>query len=408
MITYSEYFDDYVEDLNRYLHKIKHSIYNITNKEDYNKTREYIFEAEKCIKQINIEINSLPKGSNKIINQSGKNLGNINVQNLDDININKIKSISYKIKKDQIKDIGYMRVSKYSELMKSMKMMNYDEHFNDEYRNVCDEIYEDLFLIYNKNIQVYKNINICNYTFPMAINLLTLNNDENILININKSDDNKKLIKVDKKKFLIVDILYNYDYYYTLTKSKLDKLKEYNIYLSYYSNHIKKKNKKILNYKKYALLKLIKKRGFNYICIDADTYVKNKKGKSKDLSYEINKLYINNLILDILKRQKKNHLHPHPPTQNRTTKQIKNINIKNKLLLYHQNKKNVKKIIHFKNYKYKIMNLPDQRNHYHNKRIKYIKDKSLLAINHKTKNIIEKQKISTSNHLSKLKRMFSL
>ncbi|EWC78810.1 hypothetical protein C923_00579 [Plasmodium falciparum UGT5.1] len=70
MITYSEYFDDYVEDLNRYLHKIKHSIYNITNKEDYNKTREYIFEAEKCIKQINIEINSLPKGSNKIINQT--------------------------------------------------------------------------------------------------------------------------------------------------------------------------------------------------------------------------------------------------------------------------------------------------------------------------------------------------
>ncbi|KOB60331.1 hypothetical protein PFHG_02062 [Plasmodium falciparum HB3] len=59
MITYSEYFDDYVEDLNRYLHKIKHSIYNITNKEDYNKTREYIFEAEKCIKQINIEINML-------------------------------------------------------------------------------------------------------------------------------------------------------------------------------------------------------------------------------------------------------------------------------------------------------------------------------------------------------------
>ncbi|CDO62565.1 vesicle transport v-SNARE protein, putative [Plasmodium reichenowi] len=90
MITYSEYFDDYVEDLNRYLHKIKHSIYNITNKEDYNKTREYIFEAEKCIKQINIEINSLPKGSNKIINQ-------INTYNLD---LKKYKNIVQKMSAD--------------------------------------------------------------------------------------------------------------------------------------------------------------------------------------------------------------------------------------------------------------------------------------------------------------------
>ncbi|SOV73943.1 vesicle transport v-SNARE protein, putative [Plasmodium sp. gorilla clade G3] len=90
MITYSEYFDDYVEDLNRYLHKIKHSIYNITNKEDYNKTREYIFEAEKCIKQINIEINSLPKGSNKILNQ-------INTYNLD---LKKYKNIVKKMSAD--------------------------------------------------------------------------------------------------------------------------------------------------------------------------------------------------------------------------------------------------------------------------------------------------------------------
>ncbi|SOV10909.1 vesicle transport v-SNARE protein, putative [Plasmodium sp. DRC-Itaito] len=90
MITYSEYFDDYVEDLNRYLHKIKHSIYNITNKEDYNKIREYIFEAEKCIKQINIEINSLPKGSNKIINQ-------INTYNFD---LKKYKDIVKKMSAD--------------------------------------------------------------------------------------------------------------------------------------------------------------------------------------------------------------------------------------------------------------------------------------------------------------------
>ncbi|SOV10886.1 vesicle transport v-SNARE protein, putative [Plasmodium sp. gorilla clade G2] len=90
MITYSEYFDDYVDDLNRYLHKIKHSIYNITNKEDYNKIREYIFEAEKCIKQINIEINSLPKGSNKILNQ-------INTYNLD---LKKYKDIVKKMSAD--------------------------------------------------------------------------------------------------------------------------------------------------------------------------------------------------------------------------------------------------------------------------------------------------------------------
>ncbi|SOV20886.1 conserved Plasmodium protein, unknown function [Plasmodium sp. DRC-Itaito] len=339
------------------------------------------------------------------LNKSGKNMENINVQNLDDINITKIKGASHDIKKDKIKDIGYMRVKKYSELLKSMKMMNSDEHVFNEYRNVCDEIYEDLFFIYNKNIQVYKNINICNYTFPMAINLLTLNNDENIPININKNDDdddNNKLIKVDKKKFLIVDILYNYDFYYTLTDTKIDQLKEYNIYLSYYSNHIKKKNKKILNYKKYALLKLMKKRGFNYICIDADTYVKNKKGKSKNISYEINKLYINNLILDILKRQKKCYSFP----KNRLTKQMNHINTKNTLLLYHKNKKCLKKIIQFKNYKYKIMNLPHQLN-YHNKRIKYIKNKT-LRINERTKNIIEKEKVSTSNHLSKLKKMFTL
>ncbi|ETW20601.1 hypothetical protein PFFVO_00512 [Plasmodium falciparum Vietnam Oak-Knoll (FVO)] len=61
MITYSEYFDDYVEDLNRYLHKIKHSIYNITNKEDYNKTREYIFEAEKCTDETRQEQNRVKR-----------------------------------------------------------------------------------------------------------------------------------------------------------------------------------------------------------------------------------------------------------------------------------------------------------------------------------------------------------
>ncbi|EAA22344.1 hypothetical protein [Plasmodium yoelii yoelii] len=56
MITYSEYFDEYTADLNKYLHKIKHSIYNIKNKEDYNKIREYITESEKCINKYNSDL----------------------------------------------------------------------------------------------------------------------------------------------------------------------------------------------------------------------------------------------------------------------------------------------------------------------------------------------------------------
>ncbi|SCL99189.1 vesicle transport v-SNARE protein, putative [Plasmodium chabaudi chabaudi] len=72
MITYSEYLDEYTADLNNYLHKIKHSIHNIKNKEDYNKIREYITESEKCIKQIIIETNSLPKGSHKIFEEINK------------------------------------------------------------------------------------------------------------------------------------------------------------------------------------------------------------------------------------------------------------------------------------------------------------------------------------------------
>ncbi|CAD2086204.1 vesicle transport v-SNARE protein, putative [Plasmodium vinckei brucechwatti] len=72
MITYSEYLDEYTADLNNYLHKIKHSIHKIKNKEDYNKIREYITESEKCIKQIIIETNSLPKGSHKIFEEINK------------------------------------------------------------------------------------------------------------------------------------------------------------------------------------------------------------------------------------------------------------------------------------------------------------------------------------------------
>ncbi|ETW52185.1 hypothetical protein PFUGPA_05800 [Plasmodium falciparum Palo Alto/Uganda] len=131
MITYSEYFDDYVEDLNRYLHKIKHSIYNITNKEDYNKTREYIFEAEKCIKQINIEINSLPKGSNKIINQYEQNLCS-----------------------QDIEDIGYTIMS---ELNSQRSAILRTKHHTDETRQEQNRVKRMLLSIYQNKL-VFKGL----------------------------------------------------------------------------------------------------------------------------------------------------------------------------------------------------------------------------------------------------------
>ncbi|EUD65632.1 vesicle transport through interaction with t-SNAREs 1 [Plasmodium inui San Antonio 1] len=72
MITYSEYFDEYVKDLDKYIHKIKSSIHQIQNLEGIQKTKEDIFEAEKCIKQIIVETNSLPKGSHKIFDDIRK------------------------------------------------------------------------------------------------------------------------------------------------------------------------------------------------------------------------------------------------------------------------------------------------------------------------------------------------
>ncbi|CAA9987924.1 conserved Plasmodium protein, unknown function [Plasmodium knowlesi strain H] len=78
MITYSEYFDEYVKDLNKYIHKIKASIHQIQNIEGIQKTREDIFEAEKCIKQIIVETNSLPKGSHKIFDDILKHQADVN------------------------------------------------------------------------------------------------------------------------------------------------------------------------------------------------------------------------------------------------------------------------------------------------------------------------------------------
>ncbi|KAI4838950.1 vesicle transport v-SNARE protein [Plasmodium brasilianum] len=94
MITYSEYLDEYVKDLNNYCHKIKKSIFNIGNRGDYEKTREYVLEAEKCIKQIIIETNSLPKGCHKIFDE-------INKYNSD---LKKYKSILERMSSDYYSD----------------------------------------------------------------------------------------------------------------------------------------------------------------------------------------------------------------------------------------------------------------------------------------------------------------
>ncbi|VWU49502.1 vesicle transport v-SNARE protein, putative [Hepatocystis sp. ex Piliocolobus tephrosceles] len=72
MITYSEYLDEYVKDLNNNLFQIKQLIFNTKGPSDYHKLQDYILEAEKCIKQINLEINSLPKGSHKIFDEINK------------------------------------------------------------------------------------------------------------------------------------------------------------------------------------------------------------------------------------------------------------------------------------------------------------------------------------------------
>ncbi|SBT34458.1 vesicle transport v-SNARE protein, putative [Plasmodium ovale wallikeri] len=94
MITYSEYLDEYVKDLNAYIHKIKYSIFNIRNQGDYNKVLEYLLEAEKCIKQIVIETSSLPKGSHKIFDD-------INKYNID---LKKYKTILEKMSSDYYSD----------------------------------------------------------------------------------------------------------------------------------------------------------------------------------------------------------------------------------------------------------------------------------------------------------------
>ncbi|KJP89655.1 hypothetical protein AK88_00613 [Plasmodium fragile] len=185
-----------------------------------------------------------------------------------------------------------------------------------EYRDVQEEIFQDLHTIFPRTVEVYKNVNVSNYTFPLAINLLTLGgaapNTTDAIDSVGATHSAASQCrsagpswaqkKLDTKNTVLVDILYGHDFYYSLSGSKEQQLKKHKIYVSYYGMHAKKVNKKMLNYKKYIILKCVKKIGYNFICIDAKKYVKNKK-KNKD--NHLNKGYLISLILDLVKRKKR-------------------------------------------------------------------------------------------------------
>ncbi|EUD65630.1 hypothetical protein C922_03876 [Plasmodium inui San Antonio 1] len=200
-----------------------------------------------------------------------------------------------------------------------------------EYRDLQEEIFQDLHTIFPRTVEVYKNVSVSNYTFPLAINLLTLGGGAPNTVNEAgatdwagvtncasvgsahlaktthslaipcRSDGPSQAQQLDRKNTLLVDILYGHDFYYTLSGTKEQNLKKHNIYVSYYGMHAKKANKKMVNYKKYIILKCVKKIGYNFICIDAKRYVKNKK---KNRDNHLNRGYLTSLILDLIKRKK--------------------------------------------------------------------------------------------------------
>ncbi|CAA9987922.1 conserved Plasmodium protein, unknown function [Plasmodium knowlesi strain H] len=186
-----------------------------------------------------------------------------------------------------------------------------------EYRDIEEEIFQDLHTIFPQTVEVYKNVNVSNYTFPMAINLLTLGGaipnrssqanatdlvKKHSLGNQCGSDRPMRIQELDRKNTLLVDILYGQDFYYCLSGNKEQQLKKHNIYVAYYGMHANKTNKKMVNYKKYSILKCIRKSGYHFICIDAKRYVKNKK---KNRDNHLNRDYLTSLILDLIKRKKR-------------------------------------------------------------------------------------------------------
>ncbi|KMZ99922.1 hypothetical protein PVNG_04562 [Plasmodium vivax North Korean] len=96
MITYSEYFDDYVKDLNKYIHKIKASI-----------------------KQIIVETNSLPKGSHQIFDDIPKHQADL---------------------------------KKYKQLLSKMSSDYYSDEVTDETRQEQNRVKRMLLSIYHNKV----------------------------------------------------------------------------------------------------------------------------------------------------------------------------------------------------------------------------------------------------------------
>ncbi|CRG99790.1 vesicle transport v-SNARE protein, putative [Plasmodium relictum] len=172
MITYSEYLDVYVRDFNIYMQKIKNSIFFIKNQEDYKNTKEYILEAEKCIKQILIELNSLPKGSHKIFedihkyNLELKKYKNIleKMSDSDEISDNIHNEITKKYiegskflidsekRAQDVEDMGYTIMN---ELNSQRSAILRTKHYTDETRQEQNRVKRILISIY-KNRLLYK------------------------------------------------------------------------------------------------------------------------------------------------------------------------------------------------------------------------------------------------------------
>ncbi|SCN12294.1 conserved Plasmodium protein, unknown function [Plasmodium malariae] len=343
---------------------------------------------------------------------SGKNMKNFCIYNVDDVNLKEVK----------IKPSTYTMGS----VRNNIEVNSYIY----EYRDVEDELYEDLLLMFGKNVEIYKDINISNYAFPMAINLLTLNHHQGegnnhslIRMNMcsngwsneciiersnqcnrewsrghNSKHGHDKTLELNKKNFLLVDILYSHDFYYSLNEAKQNKLKKRHVYVCYFGSHVNKMNKRIINYKKYTILRLIKKRGYNYICIDAKTYVKNKKNKKSDNS--LNKIYISNLILDLLERKKRTNVLYRKGGRSKSSIVEAHTN---KLLVYHLKNK-TSAFAAIKNYRLKSANTSLFIRRNKNESKTYAQGKTLYTDGDTEKKRAKEK--PPSNHLTKLKHMF--
>ncbi|VTZ67256.1 conserved Plasmodium protein, unknown function [Plasmodium chabaudi chabaudi] len=391
-----------------YLLKNINQVQNFNKMQKINITKVYNFLPLKFYKlfknygnipNINKRLNEEKENNNFLSNSlshrlcgklSEDNLKSIVTFNVDDVNL---KCVNVETCNYYIEGIKHIKTLDY------LKKYNISKDYLHTFRDIKDEIYQDLLLMYNTNLEIYKNINISNFMFPLAINLLTINNDENA-IKLKKNDNHKyinDITELNKNNFLIIDILYNYNFYYSINSNKENQFKKNNVYISYYSSHINKNNKRMLNYEKYIIYRLIKKRGYNYISIDAKTYVKNKKINSDN---SLNKNYINNLIFDLMKRQKKRNLHSIQRNKNPfKTHKILSFHLKNQI-----NKKinSIKRVRQFSHPSFYIQN----------KRKKTKNRKTYMETKTNTTNFVdETEQAKTtgklpSNHLSKLRNMF--